>query len=210
MKSIFILIILSVYFTETYSQTFTEVAFNNAISIVDTSENSELLQLCNNTFDRLLTVTKSDSSILFYNVLCQTKMAYLALQTNTLSAINYINNTKLQLNYLDSNFYFGAETKIIFLFQKIISFKANYFKPNELKEFDKEIEIFYLKNKQTARANLVYAFYLYHFKKSQKKLTERLLKTSLALFVNEESLKLPVNWGKHLAKNLLKSLKQTN
>ena len=197
-------------FTLIYPQTFTESAFNASKCAVDTSENNELLQLCNNTFERLLMVSQNDSSILFYNVLCQTKMAYLALQTNTLSAMNYLNNTKTQLNYLDSNFRFGIETKIISLFQKIIAHKANSIKANNLIAFDKEIEIFYFKNKQTARANLVYAFYLYHLKKTQKKVTENLLKTSLVLFEKEESLKLPINWGKHLAKNLLNSLKQMN
>lgn len=210
MRSFLIILFMCFCFTLIYPQTFTESAFNASKCAVDTSEKNELLQLCNNTFERLLMVSQNDSSILFYNVLCQTKMAYLALQTNTLSAMNYLNNTKTQLNYLDSNFRFGIETKIISLFQKIIAHKANSIKANNLIAFDKEIEIFYFKNKQTARANLVYAFYLYHLKKTQKKVTENLLKTSLVLFEKEESLKLPVNWGKHLGKNLLNSLKQMN
>lgn len=210
MRSFLIILFMCFCFTLIYPQTFTESAFNASKCAVDTSENNELLQLCNNTFERLLMVSQNDSSILFYNVLCQTKMAYLALQTNTLSAMNYLNNTKTQLNYLDSNFHFGIETKIISLFQKIIANKANSVKENNLIAFDKEIENFYLKNKQTARANLVYAIYLYHFKKTQKKVTESLIKRSLVLFEKEESLKLFINWGKHLAKNLLNSLKQMN
>jgi hypothetical protein len=210
MKSVFLIIITCIFYSEIYSQSFTESAFNSCKSVVDTSESIDMIQLCSNTFERILNVSQNDSLLLFYSVLCQTKMAYLSLQTNTLYAINYLKTTRTQLNYLDTTFRFGIETEIIKLFQTIITLKSNNNRFNEINSFENEIKGFYLNNKKTARGNLVYAFYLYHFKKSQKKVTESLLKTSLVLFEKEESLKLPINWGKHLAKSLFNNLKQMN
>ncbi len=208
MKSLFIILLACICFTKNYSQTFTENAFFVCKTNVDTSESMDILKTCNYTFDRLLIGSPSDSSILFYNILCQTKMAYLSLQTDPSNTISYIGKTKAQLFYLDTNFRFGIETKLIKTFQDIIALKAIKGEGKALATLEKEVELLYLSNKQSARANLVYAFYFYSFKKTQKsKMVEGLLKTSIALFTKEEVLKLPINWGKNLAKNLLMKLK---
>lgn len=204
MKLVFAFLVMWVCVNSICSQTFTESAFFVSKSITDTSESIEALQTCNYTFDRLLKGTPADSSILFYTVLSQTKMAYLTLQSNPTKALDYIINTQAQLAYMDTTFHFGREIETIKLFQKIITLKASKAEDKDLTEFEKKIELFYATNKQSARANLVYAFYGYHFNKvKNKKKVESLLKTSIILFDREKTLNLPINWGKNLSVNLL-------
>lgn len=208
MQSVFTVLMLWVCVNTTWAQTFTESAFFVSKTITDTSESADMLQSCQHTYERLLKGTPTDSSILFYTVLNQTKLAYLTLETDPANALNYITNTQTQLTNIDTAFRFGNEIKVIKLFQKIIVLKANKAEGGNLMDAEKEIEHFYSTNKQSARANLVYAFYIYHFNRIKKQKTvESLLKASISLFDKENTLNLPTNWGKQLAVNLLTKVK---
>lgn len=208
MKVVLICFITCVCFANSLSQTFTEIAFSQSKITTDTSSNVEMLEICNSTFDRLLIGTPNDSLICFYNILSQTKLAYLTFPSNPSHALSYLNKTQPQLMHLDTTFRFGNETKMVSILQNIIRFKINKAESNDLATFEKELELFYSSNKQSARANLVYAIYLYNFKKTAKQNTvESLLKTAIVLFNKEKALNLPINWGKSLAVNLLKTVK---
>jgi hypothetical protein len=208
MKSALTIIMLWFFVNTIWSQTFTESAFFASKSVTDTSENMSMLQDCDYTYDRLLKATPKDSSILFYAVLNQTKMAYLTLESDPMNALKYISNSQAQLTLIDTAFRFGNEIKVIKLFQKIITLKASKSVEYKLSDFEKEVELFYVATKQSARANLVYAFYLYHFDRTKKqKMIEGLLRTSVILFDKEKTLNLPINWGKNLAVNLSAKIK---
>ncbi len=208
MKAVLIGLIIGVCFTKGLSQTFTESAFLLSKTITDSTNNIEMLETCNNTFERLLKGTPNDSSILFYNVLSQTKLAYLTFLTAPDNALSYLTKTQPQLIYLDTAFHFGNEIKWLSILQRIITFKVNKAESKDLAGFEKELELLYRGNKQSARPNLVYAIYLFNFKRVQKQTTvESLLKTAIVLFNKERSLNLPTHWGKNQATQLLKNVK---
>lgn len=209
MKSVFTIIVMWGCIHLSWSQTFTESAFFVSKTITDTSENVNMLETCGYTYERLLKGTPSDSLIQFYDVINQTKMAYLVLETVPADALHHIDNAKARFTHIDTTFRFGNESAALKLFQKIIVLKANKTENQDLINLEKEVERFYLTNKQSARAHLVYAFYMYHFDRMKKQKTvENLLKTSITLFDKEKKLNLSVNWGKNLALNLLAKIKR--
>ncbi|MCA6437914.1 MAG: hypothetical protein IM600_02685 [Bacteroidetes bacterium] len=199
-------ICISIHFTN--AQSFTELAFQACKTTVDTSESIERLKPCQETFSRLLKGSPQDSMVIFYYMLTNIKLSYLTLPNDRFTAKMYLSDTKSTYLKLDSAFQFGIESKMLWKFGTCIALKSINGDVDEEAILENEINEIYLKNKQNARANLLYAFYNFHFKRNQRaKITEQQLITSIELFKREEALKPSICWGQSLAKKLLRDLK---
>lgn len=208
MKSFLILIAFCFCFQFSSAQSFTEFAFQACKATTDTSESIERLKPCDETFDRLLKGSPLDSMTMFYSILVKTKLSYLTLPTDRFAGKMYLSGTKVIHLQMDSAYHFGIESKLLWLFAKCISLKSINGDVDEEANIEKEINEIYLKNKQNARANLLYAFYNFYFKRNQRaKVIEEQLKTSLVLFKREETSKPTIAYGKSIAISLLRQLK---
>lgn len=206
-KAFFFFFFFLIFKLNFFAQSFTEIAFNASKATVDTSENLENIEACHNTFDRLLLGEPNDSLLNFYWIFSKTKMVYLSVNKSAKNNLTLIESTASKLNFIDTAFKFGYELQTIKFLQKIITKKLRNDKATNDPALEKEIEQFYLQNKKSARANLIYAYYLYCFDKVKKqKLALSLINNSLQLFNNETAGQSKINWGQNFAKDIKKKL----
>ncbi|MFN8229708.1 MAG: hypothetical protein U0V03_02175 [Bacteroidia bacterium] len=189
------------------AQSFTEIAFNENKAIVDTSEIFEKIESSKSTFDRLLLGTPNDSLLNYYCVFSETKMAYLVLEKDPQSALNYIANTRSKFIYIDTTFKFDKELELLLLLQNIITLKAekNNFITQQILE--KKCEQFYLQNKNNPRASLIYAYCQNTFNKPKQALT--LINITIEKFKLEKHNAQKIAWGIAFAKNIKKKILKT-
>jgi hypothetical protein len=207
LRSFILVIFFLIVKLNLFAQSFTEMAFNASKATVDTSETFEKIEACHNTFDRLLLGEPNDSLLNFYWIFSKTKMAYLSLNKTPKKSLMLTESTAAKINFIDTAFKFGYELQMVKFLQNIITKKVKEDREADDLTLEKEIEQFYLLNKNNARANLIYAYYHYCFNKVKKqKLAISLVNNSLLLFSNETLGQQKINWGQNFAKDIKKRL----
>lgn len=208
MKALYFVIIFFLSVNFTTAQSFTEFAFQACKSTIDTSESIERLKPCQETFTRLLKGSPLDSMVMFYYILSNTKLSYLTLGKDRFAAKMFLDDNKAVYLRLDSAYRFGIESKMLWKFGTCIALKSINGDLDEEAKLENEINEIYLNYKQNPRANLLYAFYNFYFKRKQRtKIIEDQLKAALVLFKKEETSKPTIAWGKSMANQLLRQLK---
>lgn len=208
MKTLISIVVICITIHFANAQSFTELAFQACKTTVDTCESIEKLKPCQETYMRLLMGSPQDTLVMFYYLLANVKLSYLTLPTDRFAAKMFLSDVKPVYLKLDSANHFGVESKILWKFGNCIALKSMNGDVDEEAGLEREINGIYLKNKENARANLLYAFYNFYFKRNQRaKIIEEQLKTSLVLFKREEASKPTIGYGKSIANSLLRQLK---